>query len=169
MRTKTTGNKLFIYFSPTQPTRESWLKNFRFWKKPYKRMTHKFYVHAGFLQRWKKHEEGLAGLIDEDIRAVRITGYSQGGAIAVLAHEWVWFHYPRLRDTLSTKTQGAPRCISIIRSRAIKERFEDVTRYEHRGDIVCRLPFAFMLYKHVGKRTRLGRWTPFFWKAHQQY
>jgi hypothetical protein len=167
MKYRRIGDKLLVDFSPTDNTVESWLLNFMAWKKPYKRMARKWYVHRGFLKRWDDHKEEFASFFDEGVKEVHISGYSQGGAVAVLAHEWVGFHYPQL--TCYTTCKGAPRCISCFGLSKIKDRFAGVTRFEHRGDIVCHLPPSFFGYRHVGERVRVGKWTWKFWKAHQGY
>lgn len=181
------GNKLYVYFPGTGggaddnplvgeksegPKKSSiigWVTNFRFAKKPYKRMNQKWYVHKGFLKIWKEREDEFAEYLTKDIKEIHIEGYSQGGTSAGLACEYVWFHRPDLRNNLHVTTKGSPRFLSIFGYKKVEERFENVIRKEARGDLVCRLPFFFMLFKHVGKLNKIGKFTLNFIKAHQSY
>jgi hypothetical protein len=129
------GDKLYVYFDGTEPKAKAWLLNFMFLKKPYKNMEEVWFVHAGFLSRWEGVKEEFKKLITDEVKEIFIEGLSQGGAIAVLAHEYVWFRFPRLRESLRTNTYGSPRCLGLWGICRIKERFNTLARIKNRGDL----------------------------------
>ena len=161
------NNRLYVYFDGTEPTVKGWTLNFLFHRKPYKDMGTVWTVHAGFLSRWGAVKDDFKKLITKEVKEIIIEGLSQGGAVAVLAHEYVWTRHPSIQ--LTTRTYGAPRCIGLWGFWRIRERFATVTRYENRGDIVCNLPPVMLGYTHVGRRIKQGRFTFNLEKSHGGY
>jgi len=153
------GSKLYVYFDGTEPKAKAWLMNFMFLKKPYKNMEEVWFVHSGFLARWEGVKEEFKKLITDEVKEIFIEGLSQGGAVAVLAHEFVWFRFPRLRENLKTFIYGSPRCLGFFGFKRIKERFERLARFEHVSDPVCHVPPVILGYTHVGKRFTFGSFT----------
>jgi predicted lipase len=167
MKAKLTGNHLQVYFDGTQPTVKGWALNFFAWKKPYKNMDTVWTVHAGFLSRWDSVKDEFKKLLTKEVKEITILGLSQGGAIAMLAHEYVKTRMPGI--TITTRTYGAPRCIGLWGFWRIKERFATVTRIVNRGDIVSSVPPVFFGYTHVGKLDKRGKFTLNFVRAHSSY
>ena len=148
------GNTLYIAFKGSTG-REDWKQNFSFWIRPYKNMPVKWFAHAGFVRKWKSIEDDILSIIEkEQPDNVYIYGFSQGGAIAVLAHEAVIFNYPLL-DGL-TLTWGAPRVVWAWNYNKIYDRFYGVIRLEKTWDIVPKLPPWIFGYKHVGVGIKMG-------------
>lgn len=149
------GDELLIDFKWTNNFRK-WLINFQFCKQPYKDMQRKWYAHKGFLKCFKTVEPYIAVAIgDPSIKSVRIVGYSHGGALAMLAHEFIWFHRPDLRDNLVTYAFGAPRVYGGIKlPDELKERWENFYLIRVKNDIVSYLP-PYPIYSHVGNKIEL--------------
>jgi hypothetical protein len=95
--------------------------------------------------------------LDPEVRAVRIVGYSHGAALAVLCHEYLWFHRPDLRQTLTGFGYGCPRVLWGIPTPALQKRWERFTVIRNREDIVTHLPPALFGYFHVGRMLEIGQ------------
>jgi hypothetical protein len=169
MRINYYDGTLKVYFDGTEPTFKSWLLNFMTWKAPYKNMTKLWFVHAGFLSRWKQLQDQFKALITDKTHTVELIGLSQGGTTAILAHEFVWYNYPHLRPGLKTIVYGSPRCIGLWGFWRIKDRFATLCRIEHWGDFVCNVPPALFGFIHVGTRIRIGKFTFDIRKSHGSY
>ena len=128
-----------------------WISNFMFWKTPYKDMVVPWKAHAGFLEAWKSLKDII---VDElhGCRCVNVFGYSRGAAIAVLAHEWFVYN----GYEVNTMVFGCPRVIAGKHSKAILDRFQTLTRYTNKGDIVTMIPPKLFGYTHVGSNVQLG-------------
>ena len=148
-----------------------WLQNFSIWKKPYSHMKKWFFVHAGFLKKYKSVQANVMVRIKsarEKGKHVQIRGYSQGSAIAILCHEDVWFNYQYLAQT---KIFGCPRVFSIFNGKEIEKRMLNVVRYQNGNDAVTKIPFLWMLFKHYGESINIGkkrRWWKLSIKDHMQ-
>jgi len=129
-------------------SRLDWRQNLDFLATPYKDMKPKFKVHRGFLGKWKAIQENVQSKITKEINKVIIVGFSQGGALALLAHEDIWFNHEQLRESLETYAFGTPRVFSWL---APRDRFENVTYIQYKGDMVCGVPPWFFGYKHMSK------------------
>lgn len=154
-----------------------WLNNFRFWKKPYKNMDTKFYVHSGFCKCWKLIRDEIAKKVTElNPTSITVIGWSHGAALAVLAHEDMWYRFVKcredsedvdvilssLRGKIKCITFGCPRVIGIWNFKKIKERFEGVTLFNNGSDIVCTVPPNWMFYRHVVQQTHIGKLRHFW-------
>ena len=92
------------------------------------------------------------------VHRVSIVGYSHGGALAMLCHEYVWFHRPDLRDRITGYGFGAPRVYwGFWIPTALRERWRDFTVVRNRGDIVTHLPPEMGGYRHVGRLWEIGK------------
>jgi hypothetical protein len=123
-----------------------------------------FRCHRGFLRVWKSMEPYLTRLIlDPSVRRIVTVGYSHGAALAVLCHEYVYFHRPDLRTSMEGYGFGCPRVIWGLRSRALTERWCRFTVIRNLDDLVTHLPPALFGYFHVGTRLEIGergRYSP---------
>jgi hypothetical protein len=169
MRSNFRDGRLYVYFDGTEPKAEAWLSNFMFLKKPYRNMEEVWFVHSGFLSRWEGVKDDFKKLITDEVKEILIEGLSQGGAVAVLAHEYVWFRFPVLRSSLKTFTYGSPRCLGFFGFNRIKERFSSLARIKNRGDFVCDLPPVILGYTHAGKEFLQGKFTLDIRKSHGSY
>jgi len=145
--------------------KEDWKSNFDFAVVPYKKQLEKWLAHKGFVTRWKQAREQIVKEVKDAISAtnlpLRITGYSHGAAIALLAHEDFGF----MGYDPETIVFGCPRVLWMP-SRKIKARFSKLTRVMNRSDIVTHVPFALMMYRHVGNIVKVGK-SNFNWiKSH---
>ena len=144
-----------------------WKQNFSFWKVPYKDMKKRFFVHAGFMKKFKSVLDALVPYIEKH-SDVQVAGFSQGGALAILMHEDIWFHYPEKK--LHTVTFGAPRVFASWGYRALLPRFQNILHVINKNDIVPAVPFCWMFYRRVGRVQKLGRrWLPLSVKDHLTY
>lgn len=152
--TEKRGRTLYLYFEPSNGEID-WLNNLDFPSRPYRDMKDRWYCHRGFLRVWKALEPHLADCIaDKSIREIRITGYSHGGAIALLCHEYCRFHRPDCRT--QTYSFGAPRIVWGKPGETVMERFEGYTGVRNGKDIVTHLPPRIWGYRHVGSRLNLA-------------
>lgn len=125
-------------------------------------------VHAGFLSIWKQLQDEIFEVVNNsDIDYVEIDGVSQGGAVAILCHEFIQYNF---RDILvMTKTYGAPRVLGFWGLWRVKERFLNVKRIVNRGDIVAHVPPVLFGFNHVGTKDLRGKFTLNIAKAHGEY
>jgi predicted lipase len=155
------GDKLILRVEETK-SKKDWFFNFWFLKKPYKDMDHPYRVHIGFLLKWKNIQEDVMKLITPDVNQVEVYGFSQGAAIATLIHEDIWYNFPRLRENgLNSWVFGCPRVVSW---NAPTIRWKTLTRVSNSNDMVTKVPFFWMGFKHVqGEKIHVGkRSLPFF-------
>ncbi len=88
------GDNLLLLFEWSNGATD-WKNNFDFPAKPYRDMEDKWYCHRGFLRVWKAIEPHLAdAIMNPEIKYIVIAGYSHGGAVAALCHEYCRFHRP---------------------------------------------------------------------------
>lgn len=138
-----------LYFQYTASDAD-WLANFDFPVVPYRDMKHKFYVHRGFLAKWKSVREVIRSL---DFHT--IVGFSQGAALAALACEDRWFHTAYEPTAILF---GCPRFLWLPDSSA-RLAFCGTRRVSLRGDLVTHLPPLIFGYQHVGQEEKIGPWS----------
>ena len=145
--------KLTVFFEESNGI-EDWIQNLDFPAEAYRDM----YVHGGFLESFQKLLPLLEKeLINPQISAVTLVGYSHGGALATLCHEYIYSEYPTLRPQLQSVVFGAPRVLHESITEAVFERFDRLLRVENIGDIVTLLPPNALGFRHVGHRFPIGR------------
>ena len=156
--TQREDDTLRIFFEASNGAND-WKSNLDFPAKAYKRMDKTvWFSHRGFLKVWKEIEPSLAEMIaDKSVKNVVIVGYSHGAAIAVLCHEYVWFHRPDLRTTLKGYGFGCPRVFWGIKTPGLKRRWENFFVVRNVNDLVTHLPPAIFGYSHVGKMCKIGK------------
>ena len=121
------GSRLYLLFQKSNGT-EDWKNNLDFPAVPYKDMEIPWKCHRGFLKVWKSIEPYIEKAVkDLSVKEIVVIGYSHGAAIAMLAHEYVWYHRPDLRDIgLTGLGYGAPRCYwGWIIPEDLKKRWRD--------------------------------------------
>ena len=150
------NNILYLYFQCTNGG-DDWKNNFDFPAKPYSDMGIKWRCHRGFLRVWKSIKPFLKDVImDENIEGVYIVGYSHGAAIATLAHEYVWFNRPDLRNNMKGFGFGCPRCYWGFRvKKFLKERWENFYPIRNINDLVTHVPPVLFGFRHVHKVVEL--------------
>ena len=138
---------------------EDWKNNFDFPATPYKDMQIEWKCHRGFLRVWKSIEPYIEPIIrDETVRKFIIIGYSHGAAVAALAHEYVWFNRPDLRENgLEGYGFGSPRVYwGTTIKEELKERWKNFYPIRNCEDIVTHVPLTIMGFKHVGNLICIG-------------
>lgn len=149
---------LYLYFEPSNGEVD-WQNNMNFPAKPYHRMEDcVWFAHRGFLKVWKSVEPYVAKEINDPVlRQVVIAGYSHGAALAVLCHEYVWFHRPDLRHRVQSYGFGCPRVVWGLIPSAVKRRWAGFTVVRNLDDIVTHLPPVALGYTHVGQMLEIGQ------------
>lgn len=144
---KTKDNKVSI----------DWRHNIDIIAKPYKGMKPIWFAHRGFKSKWKVIEDEVLELITtHQPTGVLLTGFSQGAAIAGLAHESMWYNFPEYREKLHTKVFGCPRFVWFWNKWKIGNRWENFIRIESRWDLVTKVPPILFGYTHVGEAIKIG-------------
>ena len=158
------GSVLYIYLQCSDGS-EDWKNNLDFPAVPYRRMGRTvWFAHRGFLRVWKSMEPYLARLIlDSVVKKIVSVGYSHGAALAVLCHEYVYFHRPDLHENIFGYGFGCPRVIWGVRTQGVCERWKYFTTVRNLNDLVTHLPPALFGFFHVGKMLEIGargRYSP---------
>jgi triacylglycerol lipase len=138
---------------------EDWKTNLTFCKKviPYGNTASKIRVHTGFLEAYKS--PNVRNVIHKkmtcDVNQVKISGHSQGAALAILCAVDLEYNYPE-RD-YEVILFGAPRVGNRAFQKSYDKRVFKTLRIENGNDIVTKIPFAIMGYRHVGVGIHIGR------------
>ena len=159
-----TGDDDFLYLSiQGSVQKEDWLFNFDFAVHPYKNSPEPWFVHRGFAKCWDAAKDQIAREVAATIqgRKLVITGYSHGAAIAVMAHEYFYWH----GYEPETIGYGGPRVLWMP-SKKILARFEKLTLIKRRGDLVTIVPFAWMGFRHAVKQILIGKPALTWWRRH---
>jgi len=161
---KRDGRTLYLFFQDSDGLND-WKSNLNFPAKAYKRMGKTlWFAHRGFVKVWKEIQPMLEkDIADPYFEKIVITGYSHGAAIALLCHEYVWFHRKDLRETTEGYGFGCPRVFWGIPTKRIKRRWSNFTVIRNLNDLVTHLPPAFLGYAHVSKILKIGvkgKYTP---------
>lgn len=144
--------ELFIYFQGSSSVKD-WLVNFNYPIKPYRNMKDGIWLaHGGFVKAYKNIRSKVIELAEKADK-IYISGYSQGGAYALLAHEDLSFY----DMSVETITYAAPKVFWWFGFWNLKKRMKNLTLVQNRGDIVTKLPFIFMGFLHIGKKIKLGK------------
>lgn len=151
------GDTVYLLFEKSNG-KTDWKNNFDFPAKPYKDMGTTWRCHRGFLKVWKSIEPYLADTVkDYSIKKFIVVGYSHGAAIATLAHEYVWFNRPDLRESgLEGYGFGAPKVYwGLIMPKALKERWANFHPIRNENDIVTYAPPTIFGFTHVNQLIQL--------------
>lgn len=133
--------------------KEDWKYNFDWFPvavAPYKNMPFPWYAHSGFVDLWRSVKDEILAEYHGGLPTL-IAGYSQGAALATLAHEAFYFETGLFPRTLAF---ACPRVIWV--SPGIDKRFEGLHNIHVRGDLVYHVPLAVMGFRHVGEKEAFG-------------
>jgi hypothetical protein len=155
---------LYIYFEGSNSITD-WVRNFLFFKKPYKDMKIPYYVHGGFLAAWKEVEDIVIAKITEKLpnssnykwKRIITIGYSHGGALSGLCHECIWFNRPDIRDNIFGIGFESPRFYhGFAVKKQLQERWKNYIVVRNNTDIVTHCPPYLLCYCHVGSILKIG-------------
>lgn len=131
---------------------------------PYKNMSSVWFAHRGFLRVWKSIENHIRyDICDKRYKKMIIVGYSHGAALAMLCHEYIWYHRPDLRCSIQGYGFGCPRVFWGIKTRKTAKRWERFLVIRNIDDIVTHVPPAWLGFSHVGTVLSIGekgKYTP---------
>ncbi|MBR7184411.1 MAG: hypothetical protein IKD37_02260 [Clostridia bacterium] len=160
------GNTLTVFFEQSNGEVD-WLNNLDFPSVLYAHMPCVWYCHRGFARVFGSLLPLIQNaLLDPTLSQITVCGYSHGGALALLCHEFVWYARPDLRGgKLHSFAFGAPRVIFAPRGLCpgLKARFADLVLVRNLDDAVTHLPPRFLGYTHphppliIGER---GKYSP---------
>ncbi len=150
------GDALYLWFEHSHGVTD-WFNNLQFSAVPYSDMQPPWQCHAGFLKVWKSVKPYLETQItDPHVGRICTVGYSHGAALAVLCHEFVWYHRPDLRDRICGYAFGCPRVLYGCVPPEIAVRWEAFFNVRNHGDVVTHLPPRVTGYCHVGVPVFIG-------------
>ena len=152
------GKTLYIYLEHSNGG-EDWKNNLDFPTVPYRPTDGVAWrAHRGFVRVWKAVEDHLAAMItDPAWESIVTVGYSHGGALAVLCHEYIWYHRPDLREYIEGYDFGSPRVVWGLYGNEFLSRWEHFTVIRNLDDIVTHLPPRMLGYTHVGRLLEIGK------------
>lgn len=163
-------NTLLISFRGTDSFKD-FFADIKFFKKkiPYGNTSSKIKVHSGFIDRYKSPQirKNILSFITPKITKVIVVGHSYGGALATLCAIDIQYNHPHL--DLEAVLFGAPRVGNKAFQKSFDKRLYKVLRVENGNDLVTKVPFKFMGFRHVGAPVKIGKKRlPFFmsWKDH---
>lgn len=151
------GDTLSITFRGSN-SQKDWRHNLAFWKKtiPYDNTASKIRVHAGFISAYKQPQvrTRIQSFVTDDIHRVQICGHSYGAALAVLCAVDLEYHFPK--KDFEVLLFGCPRVGNRAFQQSYNKRVFKTLRVENGNDIVTKIPFALMGYRHVGIKIHIG-------------
>lgn len=154
---KREGESVTIFFQDSDGILD-WRNNFRFAARPYRMMGEVWYCHRGFLSVFRASLPYLTDTImDESVKHFTVVGYSHGAALALLCHEYIWFHRPDARASLRGYGYGTPRVISATMTQSLWKRWENFTYIKNIDDLVTHLPPRLFGYRHVKRQLLIGQ------------
>ena len=146
------GDTLYIYFEASDGATD-WKNNLDF---PAMRKGGSL-LHRGFLRVFESVRPVVSAVASErEIDSIVISGYSHGGALAVLCYDEVLHLRPELCGKIVGYGFGTPRVFFGIKTRRLARRFADFTVIRNTDDLVTHLPPRALGYFHVGKLLTVG-------------
>ena len=147
---------LYLWFQHSNGVTD-WYNNLRATAVPYREMSPPWRCHKGFLSVFKSLLPQLQPLIiDPTVKRICTVGYSHGAALAVLCHEYVWFHRPDLRESMRGYGFGCPRVLYGCVPEELAPRWKYFYVIRNLDDIVTHLPPRVTGYCHVGNLIIIG-------------
>ncbi len=151
------GHCLSIVFRGSN-SGQDWETNVAFRKKvvPYGNPVSKIRVHTGFLEAYKSPavRDAIHKMMSSDIHEVKLCGHSQGAALSVLCAVDLEYNFPD--KDYEAVLFGAPRVGNRAFQTSYNKRVFKTLRVENGNDIVTKIPFLCMGYRHVGAGLHIG-------------
>lgn len=144
-----------LYFEETT-TKRDWRNNFRFGAKVYKNQQSCIRAHRGYANAYKTVNDRIMNEMKLAMERfpdyhITITGWSYGGAMAVLAAEDFFFRFKKVPFLM---TFGAPKVIFGRKAAAYINSVTTCVQFKQWNDLVTYLP-PFPGYCHIHK-GRIG-------------
>lgn len=149
-----------VYFQCTS-SRKDWIDNLDFFITPYRGC--KWLAHRGFVRKYKSVSDEIMSAV-EGCKSVVFIGYSQGAALALLAHEDYLYRFHKQARTIC---YACPRVVSWL-SRGIFDRFSGLEIINHCRDLVGHVPPVLFGFRHVVRPTVFGECGSLSHKYHYQ-
>lgn len=162
---------LWITFRGTDSPKD-WKSDLTFWKKkiPYDNTGSNIRVHTGFINAYKTPgvRDKILEAVTRDIHYIKISGHSMGAALAVLCAVDIEYNFQN-RD-IEVVLFGCPRVGNKAFMLSYNKRVNKTVRVENSNDIVTKVPFAIMGYRHVGAKLHIGKLRlPWRFSANDHY
>ena len=149
------GDHLYVYLECSDGVVD-WKNNLDFAARPYKDAPWK--AHGGFVRVWQSVKKYVsAEILDEKYKKITVVGYSHGAALAVLCHEYAYFHRPDIRANILGYGYGCPRVIWGRQNKEMADRWRNFTVIRNIDDIVTHLPPRILGFRHVGRMLKIGQ------------
>lgn len=152
------NNTIYIFFEWSKGIGD-WINNFNFPKKPYKHMKETWYCHRGFLKVWQGMRDEIRDKVlhiisNTTIKKIICIGYSQGGALCLLATEDMSYLINSIGLNIKILGIGfaAPRVIWGNIPESLETRLDPYKVVRIVNDIVPKLPpkiFGFRDNKYI--------------------
>ena len=150
-------NCLYITFRGTNSKKDR-RTNIMFCKKviPYGNPYSKVKVHSGFINAYKSPyvRNKIHSQISDKISEIKISGHSQGAALALLSGLDLSYNFPG--KDYEVIVFGCPRVGNSAFKKSYEKRVFKTLRIENGNDIVTKIPLFIMGYRHVGTVFRIG-------------
>ena len=151
------NDTLYIYLQCSNGEVD-WRNNFDFAAEPYKDMPIEWKAHRGFVRVWKEVEPFIENdIVNPTVKKINIIGYSHGAALAMLVHEYAWFHRPDIRDNIFGYGFEPPRVFWGTIPEELIPRWENFTVFRNGQDLVTHVPPVLFGYRHIGKFVHLNK------------
>jgi len=150
----TTKDNTFVVVFAGSNEEEDWKTNFTYKLQviPYDNYKSSIRVHGGYINAYKK----VRGIIHDaykNQKGVIVTGYSMGGALAVLCAVDIQYNFNP--SELFVFPGGAPKVFNKPGADSYNRRVPNTFRFVYGNDIVPMLP-PFCNWHHVGKEILIG-------------
>ncbi len=151
------NNIMLITFRGTDSFKDV-ITDLRFCRKiiPYGNNESKIRVHSGFLDTYKCKDvrDVIHSYINDDIDRICVSGHSYGAALACLCAIDLQYNYPRKDYEVSLF--GCPRVGNAAFKKSYNKRLFKTIRVENGNDIITKIPFCWLGYRHVGSKVHVG-------------
>lgn len=154
------NGKIILSFRGSDELKD-WITNFKFWQKtvPYGNTETKVKIHSGFYEAYQTVRNDILNffddyLIEHKVNCIDMVGHSLGGGILILCAVDLQFHHPKIQ--YNVVTFGCPRVGNKAFAKSYNKRLVKTLRVENGNDIVTKLPFKILGFKHVGIKIHIG-------------
>lgn len=150
-------NTMYITFRGTD-SKKDFINDLQFWKKvmPYKNASHSVKVHSGFIKAYRSPNvrNRIHSFITNDIDKIIIAGHSYGAALSILCADDLEYNFPQ--KDYEVFLFGSPRVGNKAFRDSYNKRIFKTFRIDNGNDIVTKIPFALLGYRHVGIKIHIG-------------